>query len=79
MGPVFPDSPFTRQAFRCYKTHVLFIKTHIKTFLWGFFFPSAPMKSESPRIKIHSYSIPVRSYKVALLFKEMFLYTSLEL
>jgi len=54
MGPVFPDSPLTRQAFSCYKTSVIFIKIHIKTFLWGFFFPSAPMKSQFPRIKIHS-------------------------
>jgi len=80
MGPVFPDSRFTRQAFSCYKTCVIFIKTHIKTFLLGFFFPSAPMKSEFPRIKIRAYFKPCsKLHTVTFLRKEMFLYTSLQL
>lgn len=55
MGPVFPDSPFIRQAFSCYKTCVIFIKTHIKTFLWVFFFPVTPVKSEFSRFNTYAY------------------------
>jgi hypothetical protein len=74
MGPVFTDSHFTRQAFSCYKTCVIFIKTHIKTLFWVFF---PPMKSDFPRIKIHAYFKPwwkLHTQTVTFLRKETFFY-----